>query len=329
MDTGTHLAMGIGLYGLAHLDPAVASHPATAQAVLLGTLLGSQAPDFDGLIRFKGGAAYIRNHRGISHSLPMIFVWSVLLTFGISLATEGASVLHLWLWTFLAVAVHVLIDCFNAYGTQALRPFSHRWIAWNAINIIDPFILGAHVAGFLLWWLTPVDPGLLFAGIYLLIVLYVARRWWIHRLLVRKVAEQVGTVKRICVIPTFRPGLWKLVVEEEGRVRFGEIHRQRIRWTDELQDTDREHPAALASLKDPDIAAFLYFSDYGHVRVRPWGDGYEVRWADVRYYHKKHFPFVAIAFLDRNLSVVDSYIGWSSEQQLEKKIRRSRPAESS
>jgi len=46
MDTGTHFAMGIGLFGLAHLDPAVASHPVTAQAVLLGTVLGSQAPDF-------------------------------------------------------------------------------------------------------------------------------------------------------------------------------------------------------------------------------------------------------------------------------------------
>lgn len=323
MDTGTHFAMGIGLFGLAHLDPAVASHPVTAQAVLLGTVLGSQAPDFDGLFRVKGGAAYIRQHRGLSHSFPMIFVWASLITFILSFTHAGASLLSLWLWTLLAVAVHVLIDCFNSYGTQALRPLSRRWIAWDVLNIIDPFILIVHLAGFLLWWWTPLHPGALFAAIYSLIILYTAWRWRIHRNLVQKVAKQASQAKRISVIPTIRPSLWKLVVEEDGRIRFGEIHRRRIRWSDEIPDTDREHPAALASLEDPDIASFLYFSDYGHVQVQPFGDGYKVRWADVRYYHKKRFPFVAVAYLDHNLNVVSSYIGWSSEQRLEKKIRSS------
>jgi inner membrane protein len=328
MDTGTHLAMGIGLFGLAHLDPAVASHPTTAQAVLLGTLLGSQAPDFDGLFRLKGCAAYIRNHRGFSHSFPMIFVWTALIALILTLTHEGASLLPLWMWTLVAVAVHVLIDCFNSYGTQALRPLSHRWIAWDVLNIIDPFILIAHLAGFLLWWLTPIRPGGLFAGIYFLIILYVAWRWWTHRTLVQKIAKKIDRVKRISVIPTIRPALWKLVVEEDGLFRFGEVHWRKIRWKDEIPDTDREHPATVASLKHPDIASFLYFSDYGHVQVQPFGDGYKVRWADVRYYHKKHFPFVAVAYLDRNLTVVDSYVGWSSEQRLEKKIRNSLSVES-
>lgn len=320
MDTGTHFAMGIGLFGLAHLDPAVVSDPVTAQSVLMGTVIGSQAPDFDGLFRFKGGAAYVRNHRGFSHSFPMILVWASLITFILSFIHEGASLSHLFLWTLLAVAVHVLIDCFNSYGTQALRPLSHRWIAWDVLNIIDPFILIVHLAGFLLWWGTPIQPGLLFAGIYSSIILYVAWRWWVHRTLVRRVANMAKQAKRISVIPTFRPSLWKLVVEEHGRIRFGEIHRGRIRLTDEIPDTDREHPAVAASLKDPDIASFLCFSDYRYVRVQTFGNGYKVHWADVRYYHKKHFPFVAIAYLDRNLDVINSYIGWSSEERLEKKI---------
>jgi len=328
MDTGTHFAMGIGLFGLAHLDPAVTAHPVTAQAVLLGTVLGSQAPDFDGLFRFKGGAAYIRNHRGFSHSIPMIFVWTAFIVIILSFTHREASLFPLWMWTFLAVSIHVLIDCFNSYGTQALRPFLHRWIAWDVLNIIDPFILIAHLAGFLLWWMTPIQPGILFAGIDSLIILHILWRWRVHRTLVRRVTETAPQAKRISVIPTLRPSLWKLVVEEEGRIRFGEIRRRKIRWKDEVPDTDRDHPAAVASTKHPDIASFLYFSDYGHVRVQPFGDGYKVRWADVRYYHKKRFPFVAIAYLDRNLVVVDSYIGWSSEQRLEEKIRRSLSVES-
>lgn len=71
MDTGTHLIMGIGLGGLAAIDPVVAANPAIHTAVLLGTVIGSQAPDLDGLLRLKGNAIYIRNHRGISHSLRL------------------------------------------------------------------------------------------------------------------------------------------------------------------------------------------------------------------------------------------------------------------
>ena len=53
MDTATHFAMGIGLFGLAHLDPTLSSQPETAQAILVGTVIGSQAPDFDGLSRLR------------------------------------------------------------------------------------------------------------------------------------------------------------------------------------------------------------------------------------------------------------------------------------
>ena len=47
MDTGTHFVMGIALGGLATLDPVVVDGSVTAQAVLVGTILGSQAPDID------------------------------------------------------------------------------------------------------------------------------------------------------------------------------------------------------------------------------------------------------------------------------------------
>src|SRR5690606_39974072 len=120
----------------------------------------------------------------------------------------------------------------------------------HVLHITGPFLLTAHLAGFLLWWRTQVHPGVLFAAIYGLISLFAAWRWRIHRSLVRMVQKQAKQAKRISVLPTIRPSRWKLVVEEESRVRFGEIRRRRIRWTDEIADTDRNHPAALASLKE-------------------------------------------------------------------------------
>ena len=76
MDSGTHLVMGLGLAGLASIDPVVASDQTLYAAVLIGTVVGSQAPDLDGLLRLKSNAAYIRNHRGVSHSIPAVAIWT-------------------------------------------------------------------------------------------------------------------------------------------------------------------------------------------------------------------------------------------------------------
>src|SRR5699024_3526157 len=84
--------------------------------------------------------------------------------------------LHLWLWTFLAVIIHVFVDIFNAYGTQALRPFSHKWFALGFINTFDPYIFFLHVAGIIAWVLG-ADPGTTFLMIYGVIALYYIKRY--------------------------------------------------------------------------------------------------------------------------------------------------------
>jgi inner membrane protein len=70
LDTGTHVVMGIALGGLATLDPVVAGSHATAVSVLIGTIAGSQIPDIDTVLKLRNNAIYIRNHRGVTHSIP-------------------------------------------------------------------------------------------------------------------------------------------------------------------------------------------------------------------------------------------------------------------
>ncbi len=44
-------------------------------------------------------------------------------------------------WTllfFLAIVTHPLLDCFTAYGTQFLAPFTGLRIAWNTVSVVDP-----------------------------------------------------------------------------------------------------------------------------------------------------------------------------------------------
>ncbi len=322
MDTGTHFVMGIGLFALAHLDPMITSHPETTQAVALGTIIGSQAPDLDGLYRFAGNAAYIRNHRGWSHSLPMLLIWPTVISLLIGLILPNAHLLSLWLWTLIAVWIHVFIDLFNTYGTQAFRPLSHRWIAWDIINIFDPFIFSVHLGGFLLWWLFPNYPGQIFAFLYLLIMIYIFWRTWYHQHLLHWVQKKIDEPGEYKVTPTYKPNVWNVLLIQKNYVKMGEIQRKRLIWTGQISLDQYDHPAVKASQDSEAIRSFLYFTSYGFPQVYRREYGFEVRWIDVRYHNKKHFPFFAVALLTHDYQIINSYVGWLSKKQLEKKIQQ-------
>lgn len=323
MDSGTHLVIGFGLAGLAYIDPVVAANPVLSTAILIGTVVGSQAPDMDTLLRFKSNAAYIKNHRGRSHSIPAVLIWTALITLVLMLLFDGLPLAHVALWVFIAVAFHVFTDLFNTYGTQAFRPFTEKWIAWNIIHIFDPFIFVSHIVAILLWAVHLAAPEIIFPILYAcLAVYYIWRSWWHHRLesnLYHKDPDYHHG-DRYILIPTFNLNFWQIVkTKSDGRFALGEYKNNQIKWIDEVSCTS--HPAVEASRTHSDIAAFLYFTSFACSDLRSHDWGYEVRWADVRYRHRKQYPFVAVLLLDNELNPIDSYVGWVNDTRLEKKLR--------
>lgn len=324
MDSGTHLVMGLGLAGLASIDPVVASDHTIYAAVLIGTVVGSQAPDFDGFLRLKNNATYIKNHRGMSHSLPAIAIWTILIALLIqSFFSFNIPWLHLGGWVLLAVVVHVFVDLFNTYGTQAMRPFTEKWISWNIIHIFDPFIFTTHVIAILIWALQLADPAYIFPFLYGVLIIYYIWRTVAHRLLTKRM-RQIDTDchegDRFTLIPTVSIHEWNVVKERaDGCYMIGDFRRGQLRWVDRAKGT--EHPAVDASRNDPSIDAFLYFTSYACAEVKEHSWGYEVRWCDVRYRHRKQYPFVGVLLMDNDYRTLGSYVGWLSEERLQKRLR--------
>ncbi|MBW7474389.1 metal-dependent hydrolase [Paenibacillus oenotherae] len=324
MDTGTHLVMGLGLAGLATIDPVVASDQSVYAAVLIGTIVGSQAPDFDGLLRLKSNAAYIRNHRGASHSLPAIAIWTLLISFLLQMGFGFALPwLHLIGWVLLAVVVHVFTDLFNTYGTQAMRPFTDKWISWNIIHIFDPIIFISHLIAILLWALGLLSPTIIFPTLYAGLIVYYIWRTIAHRML-RKQIMSLDTDRsdndQYIIIPTISLYDWNVVKRrEDGSFLIGDYRQKKLRWVDRARCDD--HPAVELSKSDPSIRSFLYFTSFAcaEVREHPWG--YQVRWSDVRYRHRKQYPFVGVLLMDSDYKTLGSYVGWLSDDRLEKRLR--------
>ncbi len=321
MDTATHVVMGFAIGGLATLDPVVAETTVNTQSVLVAAIIGSQIPDIDTLLKLKNNAVYIRNHRGITHSLPAVLLWSILVAFFVNLIFPGSSLTHLWIWSLVAVSLHVFVDIFNAYGTQALRPISSKWVALGMINTFDPYIFGIHVIGIVIWLLGG-NPGFTFLIMYVIIALYYVLRYIMQQMVKSAVLRTVPDADKIIIASTMYFNQWRIAVTTKDHFYVGRAFRRSVTIFDKFKripipDTD----LIQAAKKDKNISAFLSFSPVYRWEIKKYDDYTEVRFIDLRYRSNGHYPFVAIVKLTDDLEIITSYTGWVySEEKLRKKL---------
>lgn len=321
MDTGTHIVMGIALGGLALADPVVANSSLTTTAVIAGTIIGSQAPDIDTVLKLRNNAVYIRHHRGITHSIPAVILWPLLISGVLWLFIPEANFLHLWLWTFLAVFLHVFVDIFNSYGTQALRPFSKKWVALGVINTFDPIIFGIHVIGLLLW-MFGVNPVPTFLIMYAVIFVYYLLRFAVQSAVRNSVRNTIPDAKEIIVAPTMKFFQWRVAAISDTHHYVGRAYGRSISIYDKFERVPLpESDLVKVALEDKNLSAFTSFSPIFRWEITKFERLYEVRLIDLRYRSNDYYPFVAVAHVNKELEIVNSYTGWIfSEDKLRKKL---------
>lgn len=315
--------MGIALGGLALADPVVASHPMTFAAVMAGTIIGQQAPDIDTVLKLRNNAVYIRHHRGITHSIPAVLLWPLLITGVLALVFPSSDIFHVWLWTQLAVFLHVFVDIFNAYGTQALRPFSKKWVALAVINTFDPFIFGIHCLSILLW-IFGANPVITFSIMYFIIILYYILRFSLQKAVKSVVHSEIKDEEFVIVAPTIHFFQWKVAAKSKTHFYVGRSYRRTVNIYDKFKIEPIPKTALVsAALKDPNIDAFLSFSPIHRWEIAELENGLsELRLIDLRYRSNDRYPFVAVAHLDQDLNIVNSYTGWIfTEEKLMKKLQ--------
>lgn len=315
--------MGIALGGLALADPVVASHPVTFTAVIAGTIIGSQAPDVDTILKLRNNAIYIRHHRGITHSIPAVILWPLLIVGFLSFILPNANLFHVWLWTQLAVFIHVFVDIFNAYGTQALRPFSKKWVALGVINTFDPLIFGMHCIG-ILFWAFGANPVLIFSIMYIVIFFYYLLRFALQKAIKSAVHNELQDEEFVIVAPTMRFFHWKIAAKSKTHFYVGRAYRRTVNIYDKFEiEPIPKTEFVEKAMKDPNLDAFLSFSPLHRWEISELENGLtELRLIDLRYRSNDRYPFVAVAHLNDELEIVNSYTGWIfTEEKLQKKLQ--------
>ncbi|WP_058305616.1 metal-dependent hydrolase [Gracilibacillus massiliensis] len=321
MDTGTHIAMGVALGGFATLDPVVQQDPTLFTAVMVGTIIGSHSPDFDTVLKLRNNAVYIRHHRGITHSIPAVIFWGITISSIIYLFVPDVSFLHLWLWTFLAVILHVMVDVPNAYGTQAYRPFTKKWIAHGFISTFDPYIFSLHLIG-IIAWILGASPGSTWIMIYFIIVLYYIKRYIDKREIVKIIHEHFEHVEQIATSPTTKQNIWRVAFTTDQHYFVGRVEDGHVEIDDKFHRLSvPENSLFELAMTDKNISAFLSFSPIYRWEINLFDDFSEIRFIDLRYRSDGHYPFVAVVQIDDNMRIMNSYTGWVfSEEKLQNKL---------
>ncbi len=110
------------------------------KAMVLGAI-GGTLPDLDVLYNFISDdpIRQLEVHRAYSHSMFTHLVAAAPLAW-ISRKWNKAeiSMKQWYLFWFLALFTHALLDCCTTYGTRLLLPFTNHQVAFNNISVIDP-----------------------------------------------------------------------------------------------------------------------------------------------------------------------------------------------
>jgi inner membrane protein len=305
MDTTSHIVIGLGLGALAQIDPVVADS-SLSQAVLLGTVIGSNAPDADCIYKLKGKGSYFRNHRGWTHSLLALPLWGLAISGVIHPFFPDSSFLHLFLWTFLSVVVHVGLDLFNVYGTQAARPFSSAWFSFDSIPLVDSYILALHAIGFAL--IPFFESGIIFSFIYLFILFHLLFRTFYAGRIKEHLRLYYPEASRIKLIPNPDLLTWNFLIEIEEEFIFGIYTATTIKIEHKLQKRSDDQDIIEKSRKEPDIADFLASTQFAYPFVKKAKNGYFVMWKDLRFrMDKSYFPYHAIMYITSDHQFKSTY----------------------
>jgi inner membrane protein len=142
LDTLTHALSG------ALIARATAPKGAPLARRVAAGFLAAAAPDLDFVISYLGPVAYLEHHRGVTHSVVVLPLWALLLSWVLAkLLREPGGWRALYGVTALCLAAHIVGDVITSFGTIVFAPFSDWRAAIGTTFIIDLWFTGIIAAG--------------------------------------------------------------------------------------------------------------------------------------------------------------------------------------
>jgi inner membrane protein len=147
MDTLTHALSGALL---ARATVPQRAHDTTlplGRRVLLG-FLAAAAPDLDYVVSLAGSIEYLYHHRGVTHSLILLPLWTYLLARLCAVAWRRDRPWRAYFGVIaMGIGIHIAGDWINSYGTIVFAPFSDERYGIGTTFVIDLWFTGIILVG--------------------------------------------------------------------------------------------------------------------------------------------------------------------------------------
>ncbi len=185
-------------------------------------IISTVFPDIDFLAMWINRYYYLRYHRGITHSLLGILVFSFLIALIFYLSTGRGNFKILYLVSLSGMAMHVGFDLLNSYGTQILLPFSSQKFSLDLDIIFDLWFIGPLIFGLLGIYVFPKSQRLIALLILAIILLSVAFRY-VQR---QRAIGLIRSEKPLATFPAgmesfYNPFLWRgVILKEDGYLSY-------------------------------------------------------------------------------------------------------------
>ena len=299
MFNSTHTLVGFAL-ARTGLDEWVPYAVATA-------VIAANLPDIEILSGLSSTAAYLDNHRGISHTFVGIPV--------LALALAGAMYYFSGnFWRIFAVALvsmatHPVLDYTNNYGLRPFLPFCGTWYYGDILFIFDPYIDGILLLGLIAGRYLSGRRRIMALLSLVLTITYVGMRMELRRLAALQIAEfaaRTPSVEQWAVLPTMaNPFVWDGFVKTQTQWLMVRVHATKgfqgeIARIERGAFSDVVKHAAQAET----AAALLRFARFPAVRVEGIDSGYRVLFMDFRFYNEaRKTSLGAEVLLDQSFQV--------------------------
>jgi inner membrane protein len=292
MDTFTHALSGALIARLTAPSPQPGLTIPLGRRMALG-MLAAAAPDLDFVLGWLPPASYLLYHRGVTHSILLLPVWSLIFAWLCAKiwrrGPDWRAYFSVFAW---GIGIHIVGDWITSFGTMFLAPLSDRRFALSTTFIIDLwltfFVLAGTVACF--FWRASRLPA---AAALCAVAGYIAFQGWQHDIAVdfgeRYARTQGLPDARVSAVPRpVSPFNWTVMVEDDERVHRADVRlttepallamlgvpfigrlaapyaqRGDAQWTRrERFGSDAATSAVRAALATPELAYFRWFADH-------------------------------------------------------------------
>ncbi|MDU2065515.1 MAG: metal-dependent hydrolase [Sporomusaceae bacterium] len=300
MDTLTHLALGLAVASLS-------GHPFSLHdPVYLAALLGAEAPDLDIVSHLRGPWAYLKTHRLLSHSLPGLLVWSLLI--GLVLYLYGHAFTASFMWAACGCFSHIIFDYFNTHGASVAWPWQKQRLSEPLLKVFDPILLCLIILPFLLAPAS-VNQGiesLCFAAAYVL--LQYQLRYVVKSKLQQHYKNQAA--RHIYIMPSLNHGLcWDYIVQSEQKIHLGNYTTLSGILTENKVLPMSEENALLALGTGTRLDQFFqFFTPYPYYFVTKTEASFCITISDLRYTSPTGFIHWGFMHFNQNKQLETTYL---------------------